>query len=42
MSEKVKEVAKEEFEQAKVLAAGAVRSQAYLYPLKACSTPKHP
>ncbi|KAJ4358735.1 uncharacterized protein N0V89_003319 [Didymosphaeria variabile] len=34
MSERVKEVAKEEFEQAKVLAAGAVRSQAYLYPLK--------
>lgn len=34
MSEKVKEVAKEEFEQAKVLASDAVRSGAYLYPLK--------
>ncbi|KAJ4286729.1 hypothetical protein N0V90_012981 [Kalmusia sp. IMI 367209] len=34
MSEKVKEVAKEEYEQVKVLAAGAVRSGAYLYPLK--------
>ena len=34
MSEKVKEVAKEEYEQAKVLASDAVRSGAYLYPLK--------
>ncbi|PVI06478.1 hypothetical protein DM02DRAFT_423036 [Periconia macrospinosa] len=34
MSEKVKEVALEEFHQAKVLAADAVRSGAYLYPLK--------
>lgn len=34
MSGKVKEVAKEEFEQAKVLASDAVRSGAYLYPLK--------
>lgn len=34
MSERVKEVAKEELEQAKVLASDAVRSGAYLYPLK--------
>lgn len=34
MSEKVKEVAVEEFQQAKVLTRDAVRSGAYLYPLK--------
>lgn len=34
MSEQVKQVAAEEFEQAKVLARDAVRSAAYLYPLK--------
>lgn len=34
MSERVKEVAAEEFQQAKVLAQDAIRSQAYLYPLK--------
>jgi len=34
MSDKVKEVAREEFEQAKVLANQAVRSGAYLYPIK--------
>jgi hypothetical protein len=34
MSEKVKEVALEEFEQAKVLTRDAVRSGAYLYPIK--------
>ncbi|KAF2131888.1 hypothetical protein P153DRAFT_364366 [Dothidotthia symphoricarpi CBS 119687] len=34
MSERVKEVAKEDFEQAKVLAQDAVRSGAYLYPFK--------
>lgn len=37
MSEKVKEVAVEEFEQAKVLARDAARSGAYLYPIKARS-----
>lgn len=35
MSEKVKEVAVEEYEQAKVLTRDAVRSGAYLYPIKA-------
>ncbi|KAF2205078.1 hypothetical protein GQ43DRAFT_437308 [Delitschia confertaspora ATCC 74209] len=34
MSEKVKEVAREELEQAKVLAQDAVRSGSYLYPIK--------
>ncbi|KAF2691485.1 hypothetical protein K458DRAFT_437938 [Lentithecium fluviatile CBS 122367] len=34
MSEQVKQVAIEEFQQAKVLARDAVRSAAYLYPLK--------
>ncbi|KAF9735548.1 hypothetical protein PMIN06_000535 [Paraphaeosphaeria minitans] len=34
MSEKIKEVVKEEIEQAKVLAVDAARSAAYLYPLK--------
>merc|ERR1712032_233188 len=34
MSDKVKEVAVEEFEQARVLTRDAVRSGAYLYPLK--------
>jgi hypothetical protein len=34
MSEKVKEVAREELEQARVLAQAAVRSGAYLYPIK--------
>ncbi|KAF2109582.1 hypothetical protein BDV96DRAFT_615615 [Lophiotrema nucula] len=34
MSEKVKEVAKEDFEKARVLARDAVRSGTYLYPLK--------
>jgi hypothetical protein len=34
MSDKVKEVAAEEFQQAKVLAQDAVRSGAYLYPIK--------
>jgi hypothetical protein len=34
MSDQVKQVALEEFEQAKVLARDAVRSAAYLYPLK--------
>jgi hypothetical protein len=33
-ADKVKEVAQEEFQQAKVLARDAVRSSAYLYPLK--------
>lgn len=37
MSEKVKEVAKEDFEKARVLARDAVRSGTYLYPLKASS-----
>ena len=32
--DKIKEVAKEDFEQAKGLAADAVRSGAYLYPFK--------
>ena len=32
--DKIKEVAKEDFEQAKELAADAVRSGAYLYPFK--------
>lgn len=32
--DKVKEVAKEDFEQAKVLARDAFRSAAYLYPFK--------
>lgn len=32
--DKVKEVALEEFQQAKVLAQDAVRSAAYLYPIK--------
>lgn len=41
MSEKVKEVAKEEFEQAKVLASDAVRSGAYLYPLKVSIQDRH-
>ena len=34
MSEKVKEVAREEFEQARQLTRDAVRSGAYLYPIK--------
>ncbi|KAF2022078.1 hypothetical protein BU24DRAFT_339682 [Aaosphaeria arxii CBS 175.79] len=34
MSERVKEVAAEEFQQAKILAIDAARSGAYLYPLK--------
>jgi hypothetical protein len=34
MSEKVKEVAVEEFEQAKVLARQVVKSSAYVYPLQ--------
>ncbi|KAF2176987.1 hypothetical protein K469DRAFT_721076 [Zopfia rhizophila CBS 207.26] len=34
MSEKVKEVAREEYEQARVLTRDAVRSGAYLYPIK--------
>lgn len=37
MSDQVKQVAVEEFEQAKVLARDAVRSTAYLYPLKVSS-----
>jgi hypothetical protein len=38
MSDQVKQVALEEFEQAKVLARDAVRSAAYLYPLKVSSS----
>jgi hypothetical protein len=34
VSNKVKEVAKEDFEQAKALAQDAIRSAAYLYPFK--------
>jgi len=34
MADKVKETAKEDFEQAKILAQDAIRSAAYLYPLK--------
>jgi hypothetical protein len=34
MSEKVKEIATEDFQRAKVLAQNAVRSGAYLYPIK--------
>jgi hypothetical protein len=34
MSEKVREVAAEEIQQAKILAQEAVRSGAYLYPIK--------
>lgn len=37
MSDKVKEVAIEEYEQARVLARDAARSGAYLYPLKVSS-----
>jgi hypothetical protein len=36
VSNKVKEVAKEDFDQAKALAQDAIRSAAYLYPFKAC------
>jgi hypothetical protein len=32
--DKVKEVAKEDFDQAKQLASDAIRSAAYLYPFK--------
>jgi hypothetical protein len=39
MSDQVKQVALEEFEQAKVLARDAVRSAAYLYPLKVSPLP---
>ena len=41
MSEKLKEVVKEEMEQAKVLAVDAARSAAYLYPLKARPSHTH-
>ena len=34
MSEKVKEIATEDFQRAKVLAQDAVRSGAYLYPIE--------
>lgn len=34
MADKVKEVAVEEFEQARVLTRDAVKSGAYLYPIK--------
>jgi hypothetical protein len=34
VSNKVKEVAKEDFDQAKALAQDAIRSAAYLYPFK--------
>jgi hypothetical protein len=34
VSSKVKEVAKEDFDQAKALAQDAIRSAAYLYPFK--------
>ena len=34
MSEKVKEIATEDFQRARVLAQDAVRSGAYLYPIK--------
>jgi hypothetical protein len=36
VSNKVKEVAKEDFDQAKALAQDAIRSAAYLYPFKVC------
>lgn len=36
ISNKVKEVAKEDFDQAKALAQDAIRSAAYLYPFKVC------
>jgi hypothetical protein len=36
VTSKVKEVAKEDFDQAKALAQDAFRSAAYLYPFKAC------
>lgn len=38
MSEKVKDTAVEEFEQVKSLTQDAVRSGAYLYPVKVCFT----
>jgi hypothetical protein len=34
--DKVKQVAQEDFDQARALAEDAVRSGAYLYPFKAC------
>jgi hypothetical protein len=36
VTSKVKEVAKEDFDQAKALAQDAFRSAAYLYPFKVC------
>lgn len=38
MKDRVKEVASEEFEQAKILAKDAVQSGAYLYPIKVRSS----
>lgn len=38
VSNKVKEVAKEDFNQAKALAQDAIRSAAYLYPFKVCGS----
>lgn len=37
MADKVKEVAVEEAERLKTLTTEAVRSQAYLYPIKVCN-----
>ena len=37
--DRVKEVAKEDFDQAKELARDAIRSAAYLYPIKVCDFP---
>jgi hypothetical protein len=38
VTNKVKEVAKEDFDQAKALAQDAIRSAAYLYPFKVCGS----
>jgi hypothetical protein len=38
VSNKVREVAKEDFDQAKALAQDAIRSAAYLYPFKVCGS----
>jgi hypothetical protein len=39
--DKVKEVAKEDFDQAKQLASDAIRSAAYLYPFKVITLNPH-
>lgn len=36
MNEKIKQVAKEDAEKARAMAAEAFNSQAYLYPFKVC------